>query len=269
MSLLRDDHVYSFSQLTEFNNCPYSFCMNKIDHEEQSSNIFAETGTLIHDLLDQWAKGKLSVEELPDEYCKRFPNEVITPAPRMLAAKGYEEKNFNLGLDYFRNFDQFRGFKIIGTETKFKTDIEGRPFVGVVDMVMQDEKTGEMIILDHKSKSLSSFRSSEEEMYKQQYVYSKYFFEEYGRYPDRLMFNLFKEGGLKQERPFRKEDYDKTIKWAIDTIERIESYEYIDFIGECKEQPKDNQPDWFCTQLCSFRKLCPNGQKESKSRRKK
>lgn len=259
MSLLKEDHVYSFSQLETFNTCPYSFYLSKIEHEEQVNNIFAEQGSLIHDLIDRWAKGEYKTrEELAEQYCLRYAIEVITPAPRRLAAQGYEEKTFKLGLDYFKNFDFFEGYKIIGTETKFRTDIAGRPFVGVVDMICEDLKTGEMIILDHKSKSLSSFKSSADEMYKQQYLYSKYFYEQYGRYPDRLVFNLFKEGGLKQERPFVKEKYDEVISWAADIIEKIESYTALSFLTECKEQPEKGG-DFFCTNLCSVRQHCPNG----------
>lgn len=266
MSLLRDNHVYSYSQLTTFDECPYAFYMDKIEREDQVSNIFAEQGSLIHDLIDKWAKGEIEVYELAEEYTRRYPLEVITPSPKMLAAKGYDEKTFMLGLDYFRNFDGFKGLKIIGTETKFKTEIAGRTFVGIVDMVCEDEKNGELIVLDHKSKSLSSFKKEADSMYRQQYLYSKYIYETYGRFPDRLMFNLFKEGGLKQERPFEEAVYFQTLEWAKDTIERIENYDVLDFISECKEQPRNKKgeeiADFFCTELCSVRKHCPNGVKK-------
>lgn len=265
MSILREDHVYSFSQLMNFYGCPYAFYLDKIERESQVSNIFAEQGTLIHDLIDQWAKNKLSKEDLPIEYAKRYHNEVITSAPKMLAMKGYEDKTYQQGLDYFINFDEFKGYKIIGTETKFRTDINGRPFVGVVDMICEEEKTGAMIILDHKSKSLSSFKKDEDDMYKQQYMYAKFFFEKYGRYPDKLVFNLFKEGGLKQERVFDINVYNETQKWAADIIERIENYEVIDFISECKEKEwtdekgKKHSDGFFCENICSVREHCPNG----------
>lgn len=262
MSILKDNHIYSFSQLTNFYNCPYAFYLDKVEHESQVSNIFAEQGTLIHDLIDQWAKGQIEAEDLADEYCKRYPNEVITSAPKMLARIGYEDKAFNLGLDYFKNFDCFAGFEIVDTEKKFRTDIEGRPFVGVVDMVCKDQKTGEWIILDHKSKSLKAFKDAEDEMYKQQYMYSKFFFEKYGFFPDRLVFNLFKEGGLKQERPFKIEEYNETLKWATECIEKIESFDAMDFITECKEKTK--KECFFCENLCGVREHCPNGDPANK-----
>ena len=252
MSLLKDNHRYSYSQLSSVSECPYGFYLQRIERAEQQSNGFAEQGTLIHDLLDQWAKGELTKEQLPDAYARRYSNEVVTKFPRMLTAKGYAEKAYQLGLDYFENFDEFVGYTVISAEEKFETEIDGRPFIGIIDMVLKDDLTDELIVLDHKSKSLSSFKKSEDEMYKQQLVYSKYIYEKYGQYPDRLMFNLFKEGGIKMERPFKKEDYDAAMQWAADQIHKIEEYELLDWL-ECKE------PDFFCNEICSVRKHCPNG----------
>lgn len=252
MSLLKDNHKYSYSQLSSVSECPYGFYLQRIEHAEQKSNGFAEQGTLIHDLLDQWAKGLITKERLPEEYARRYPEEVVTKFPRMLTAKGYAEKAYNMGLKYFEDFDEFAGYTIIAAEEKFETEIEGRPFVGVVDMIIKDDVTDELIVLDHKSKSLSAFKKNEDEMYKQQLIYSKYVYEKYGQWPDRLMFNLFKEGGLKMERPFRKEEYDNAITWAVNQIEKIENYEFLDWL-ECKNA------DFFCNEICSVRQHCPNG----------
>ncbi len=266
-SLLGARHIYSYSQLTSFRECPYGFYLQKIEHNPDTvSNAFASQGTLIHDLLDQWAKGMLSIEELPDEYDRRYPNEVVEEWPKMLLKKGYAEKAFQIGHDYFVNFDGFRGYKIISTEEKFRTDIAGRPFVGVVDMMMEDEHTGELIIVDHKSKSLSAFKKAEDEMYQQQLLYSCYAKEKFGKFPDRLMFNLFKENGTKMERPFSQQEYDKAIEWAAETMKLMESYDIMDYF-QTKEVDPD-RPDFFCTELCSCRKICPNGQSKPKWQRR-
>lgn len=253
MSLLRDGHVFSYSQLSSFSECPYSFYLCRIDKVDQLSNGFAEQGTLIHDLLDLWAKGELTKQQLPEEYARRYPDEVVTKFPRMLTAKGYAEKAYNIGLEYFENFDEFGGYTILNTEEKFRTDIAGRPFVGVIDMVLKDDVTDELIVLDHKSKSWSAFRKNEDEMYRQQLIYSKYIHEKYGQWPDRMMFNLFKEHGDKAERPFTMEAYEKTMKWAEEQIEKMENYEFIDWL-ECKPEG-----DFFCHEICSCRRDCPNG----------
>jgi len=260
MGLLGENHVYSYSQLSTFSECPYAFYLQKIERPkpELVNNAFASLGTFIHELIDQWAKGEIKAEDLPAEYIKRYKQAVPESWPRMLAAKGYADKAYNQGLEYFTNFDEFKGYKIIGTEQKFKTNIEGRPFIGIVDMVMEDEATGELIVLDHKSKSLKEFKKNEHEMYKQQLLYSQYIFETYGKWPDRLMFNLFKEpDNYKTSKPFDKTEFVEAYTWAADIIKKIETYDLMDFF-ETKEV-KNDRPDFFCTEICSCRKICPNG----------
>lgn len=259
MGLIDKSHRYSYTQLESVSECPYMFYLERIEDNKSSlvGNSFAAQGTLIHDLIDKWAKGLLKKEELPAEYERRYPNEVANNWPRMLAAKGYAEKTYKQGLEYFENFDGFEGFEIVASEQKFLTEIEGRPFAGIIDMVLKDEATGMYVILDHKSKSLSAFRKAEDKMYRQQLVYSKYFLEKYGRFPDLLMFNLFKEGGMLMSREFDKTQYDDTMNWAVEQIKKIESFELLDWF-ETKEGSGD-KPDFFCQNICSCRKICPNG----------
>lgn len=250
MSYISNDHSYSYTQLTAFNECPFSFYLIYIDKIEKKQNAFAEAGSLVHDIIDKWAKGIYQTEQLPDIFVERYPNEVVTQFPRIM--KGSAEKTYDSCLDYFINFDEFAGYEILQTEEKFETEIAGRKFNGIIDMVLKEKETGKLIVLDHKSKSLSSFKKSENEMYKQQLIYSKYVYEKYGRYPDILMFNLFKENGLRKFREFNMDEYNAVLKWAEDTIEAIENCDITEWL-ECKKQ------DSFCTEICSARGGCPNG----------
>lgn len=257
MKKKKEDHVYSYSQLTSVGECPYMYYLERIEKVDQMSNGFAERGTLIHDLIDQWAKGVLTKEQMPLEYDRRYGNEVVTKFPQILAAKGYAQKAYESGLNYLTNFDEFAGYKILSAEEKFKIDLKlvdgtTRPFVGIIDMVLQDELTDELIICDHKSKSKSAFRKAENEMYRQQLLYATYIKDKFGKWPDRLMFNLFNENGLKPERPFDEEEYQKAIEWATQMVERIETYDMLDWLTT-KDQ------DFFCQNICSARKECPNG----------
>lgn len=267
MGMLNPNHIFSFSQLQSFSECPYAFYLQKIERNpDMVQNAFASQGTLIHDLLDQWAKGMLTKDQLPDEYAKRYPVEVVESWPRMLAAKGYAEKAFNIGLEYFKNFDEFKGYKIIATEERFKIEIEGRQFVGIMDMIVEDEQTGELVLVDHKSKSLSSFKKAEDEMYRQQYLYSKYVMEKYGKYPNRLMFNLFKENGEKMQRRFSEQEYLNTLMWANEQMTKMEENDFVDWLAT--KEVQEGKPDFFCTELCSCRKICPNGHAKYTPKRK-
>ena len=258
MSGIDERHIYSYTQLTSFAECPYGFFLERIERDadgnklSQEPNGFAEHGTLIHDILDKWAKGELPIEALALEYDLRFNDEVITPFPRIM--KNYRDKAYELGYNYFASFDGFKDWDIIGSEIKFETKIAGRRFIGVIDMLARDKETGELIVLDHKSKSLRSFKQTENEMYRQQLLYSKWVYEQYGVYPNVLAFNLFKENGKIMRRQFDKKQYEEAIAWAEDIIHRIESAEMMDYL-ETKEQ------DFFCEEICSMRKHCSNGSK--------
>ena len=87
-------------------------------------------------------------------------------------------------------------------------------------------------------------------MYRQLYLYSKHFKEQYGFFPDRLMFNLFQEN-MKFEKPFDESDYNEAVTWASDIIDRIESAGILEFFDTKK-------PDIFCSSICSVRNSCNN-----------
>lgn len=250
MSYIEPIHTYSFSQLSQFAQCPFQFYLNYIEHIDRASNAYSEFGTLVHDLIDLWAKGEIKTEALASEYDRRYADEVVSYFPPYI--KSAAEKTYQSGLDYFTYFDEFRDFDIISTELSFTTDIASRPFQGVIDMVATDKDTGKLFIIDHKSKSESTFKKSEDEMYRQQYLYSKYVHDTMGKWPDVLAFNLFKEGGVIHARPFDMQEFESTIDWANKIMTSIEEADITDWL-DCKKQ------DFFCTEVCSARRNCPNG----------
>ena len=260
MGLLSDKHKYSYSQLSSVEECAYGFYLQRIEGlEEEASNAFAERGSLIHDLLDKWAKKKLTKEEMLTEYERRYGDEVVTAWPRLLASKGYANKAYETGRQFIEDFDEFQGYDILSAEEKFTLDLplsDGttRPFVGIIDMMLRDKKTGDLIICDHKSKSLTAFKKDENKMYRQQLLYATYVNEHYGNWPEILMFHLFNENGVRPQRLFSLQDYRETINWATEQIKKIENYTVMDWLT-CKETP-----DFYCTELCACRKNgCPNG----------
>jgi len=56
LSLLKTNHKYSYSQLSSFSECPFAYYLKHIEGVNEQSNGFAEQGSLIHDILDKWAK---------------------------------------------------------------------------------------------------------------------------------------------------------------------------------------------------------------------
>lgn len=251
MDMLNADH-YSFSTLQAFDDCPYMVYLEKIERVPLIENAFAQQGTLVHELLEGWAKGKIKAKDLPREYECRYGDMVTASFPRVLATKGYTEKTYQQCLDYFKNFDAFEGYEVIAAEEPCETEIAGRKFVGYIDLILRDKSNGQIVVCDHKSKSLAAFKKSEKMMYKQPYLYCKYINEHYDMFPEVLMFNLFKENGLKMQQRFDMDTYKETLEWAEGMINKIESFDFIDWLTMKKK-------DFFCTEICSCRQECANG----------
>lgn len=248
---------YSFSQLKLFETCPYAYYQLYIERAplQHKDNFFSQRGTFIHSLIDDWAKGKYKKEDLPIQYKQFYGSKVSCECPKMLAKNGYAEKMYNSGLEYFEKFDEFADWEILESEYKFETFLNERKFVGIIDMIVKDKKTGEHIIVDHKSKSLASFKKESKEMYKQQYIYAKAFQEKYGYYPEKLAFNLFSEGGLIDIKNFDESEYKETLDWANDLIDQIENADIFTWFENNKER-SDGSYNMYCKELCDIRESC-------------
>ncbi len=258
MNELWVDHI-SFSQLSSATECPYQYFLLKIEGIEPVQNAFAQAGTLAHQLLAMWAKGEVAIQDLPPLWVRRFCEEVTSPLPTHLERKGYRAKLFDSITSYFEKFDGFPAFEVVGAEKQFISSIAGVPFVGVIDLILKDKTTGELVLVDHKSCSLSSFRKSREEMYKQLLLYSKYCADEYGTFPGRLRFNLFKEGQY-DERPFDAGAFRTARIWAENVVADMKAKDLPDWL--------ETRPEFFrCTNLCSCRNNCCFGNPENHRRK--
>lgn len=263
MPLIDVNHRYSYSQLSSFSECPFSYYLGHIEkpRPEEAPNAWAEQGTLIHDLLDKWAKSEIKKEDLASEYKRRYGDEVVTAFPRLLASKGYAEKTYQQGLEYFETFQGFPGYDVVAAEEEYTmpiklTDGTERPFIAYIDLILRDQFTGGLVVCDHKSKSLSTFKRERNTMYRQQYLYDYFVHEKYGEWPTLNMFNLFKENGYIDEREFTTEEFEQTMQWATDSIHQIEERDLLDWL-ECKQLPKSGKPDLFCQSICQWRTICP------------
>lgn len=242
------DMKWSFSRLQAYDQCPLAFKLQYIDNLPQEQNAYAEYGTFCHSLLERWAKGELMSFELTDAYTEGYDaavREYFPPFPRGLAGKYYDE-----GLAYFQSFDGFgEEHEILSVEDKFCIDLRGHSFDGIADLILRDRNSGEITVIDHKSKSLPSMKKKLFESTRQLYIYAAYVKERFGVFPALLRFNMFRYG-LNIDEPFRMERYEETLDWIERTISRIEA-------------DKDwlvSSSGYFCRWICSCRAHCPIGE---------
>ena len=198
-----------------------------------------------HSLLERWAKGELMSFELADAYEAEYDEAVkhyFPPFPKGLAGRYYDE-----GLQYFRSFDGFGGdMEILSVEDKFELDIRGNRFVGIADLVLRDRNTGDITVIDHKSKSMNSMKKAQYENTRQLYTYAAYVKERFGAFPTLLRFNMFRYG-VNIDEPFSMKRYEETMDWIERTIAEIRA----------EREWKVSSSSYFCRFICSTRLYCP------------
>lgn len=176
-------------------------------------------------------------EMYPQHVTKAYP-----PFP-----KGYKEKAYAAALDYFEHFDGFGDeWEILSAEEKFETNIGGYRFVGVSDLVLRHKTTGEIMVIDHKSKSRAALKKDEHALKRQLYVYARYVKERFGVFPTMLRFNLFRENDYVDE-PFDINKYNEAMQWIEDSIVSI----VLEF-----DWNTVSSSGFFCNYLCSCRNHC-------------
>lgn len=186
--------------------------------------------------------------ELADAYEAEYDEAVkhyFPPFPKGMAGQYYDE-----GLQYFQSFDGFGDDKeILSVEDKFELDIRGNRFVGIADLVLRDRNTGDIIVIDHKSKSMNSMKKAQYENTRQLYTYAAYVKERFGEFPTLLQFNMFRYG-VNINEPFAMERYEETMDWIERTIAEIKA----------EKEWKVSSSGYFCRFICSTRLHCPVGE---------
>lgn len=234
---------YSFSKLSAWWTCPYGYKLKYIDHKDGIGNAFASFGTLIHSLMERYAKGEAEIWDLPALYEWEFDAAIPEKFPynKFVVLR---DSYYKQGLEFLKNFQGYGKYKLLGIEEEFTIPIEDWSFTGIVDLVFEDE-LGRLIIRDYKSKA--SFKNAKEQQKyaRQLYLYALYVKEKYGRYPDELQFMMFRKQKIVNI-PFNLEELEEALSWAKMTVRIIR--EAFDFPATCEE--------FYGTNLCNFRKNC-------------
>lgn len=253
-----DSMNFSFSSVTAYENCPRMFRYTYLDPEkERQPNAFSDFGSFCHSLLEQYYKGETDIFSLPSLYREGYDENVTSPFPYS-KNNTMPENYYKAGETYFETFeDPWSKYTVLGVEQKFTRKVGGVPFVGVIDLILQDPTSGEIYVVDHKSKS--KFKNKEElhDYLRQLYLYSLYVKDTYGKFPAKLIFNMFKIGEI-VENPFEENRLHAAEGWFQTTVEQI----YKDNTYKPKPQATDAKGnpakfDFFCENICSVRQYCP------------
>lgn len=219
------------------------FKLSYIDGVKKSGNGFAEFGTFVHFILEQYYTGKLDFFDLVQYYKNHYAESVKLSFPPNKFVN-LAESYYNGGLKYFTNFeDPFDGLDVVAAEHKVLINIDSYPFVGIIDLILRD-RDGNYIIVDHKSHKFSS-KKEIDEYARQMFLYSECVKETYGQYPIKLIFNSFRDQKI------------HTLDWTVDKLNEAKIW-FTDTIKKiyAENEFPPHQDDFFCDNICSVRHVC-------------
>ena len=249
MKHLPNNFRWSFSKLAAYKQCKQSFYLQYIacNQEQEIDSYYSQYGSFAHKLLEEYYKGDLPSFCLADAWRDGYEENVTMPPPRFPAGLG--DKYFAAAEEYFENFQDLPDkYEVLSVENKFVINLEGYNISGIADLVIQDKETMDIIVIDHKSKSMSSLKKERNLYRKQLYLYALWVYETYGRWPAKLIFNMFKEHTEVVE-DFSLDALEETKKWFLDTIHEIETDDVF-------ESWDTNYSSYFCGQICSCATEC-------------
>jgi hypothetical protein len=232
----------------EGEGCYHTFNLAYNVGDRGENNYFAEYGLLVHETTEKIHKGELLPWDVESELRTGLANFTYrVPFEKMRNA--YESSLFK----YFDDFDeQFKDYQIQQAEEEKLFEVDGIKLKGFPDLYAQ-HKTKGMIIGDYKTSRIYDKKKMQHNIM-QLYLYSIPFHKEYGYWPDHLVY-IFPREKEDRERFFKfdMKDLERTKKWVVDTVRKIESH------GE-KWEPRccavDGSRDFFATQLCNHRNNC-------------
>ena len=136
---------WSFSSIKMFEQCPYSFYLRYVEDKREQPNAFAQSGSLVHSILQRYFDGELYAFELADVFEAEYDTAVTERFPFFNMYKAYYDKS----LAYLQTFDGIDG-EVLGVEQELTAEIGGYRFIGYADLILRN-KNG-IVVYDHKSK---------------------------------------------------------------------------------------------------------------------
>ncbi len=239
---------WSFSSLELWHTCRQAWYLRYVKGIKGDGNAFSDYGTYCHKLIEEWAKGELPRIAMAAEYEDGYDEAVAHSFPPF--PKGMPARYFEQGKGYFENFNGFGDeFEIIGVEDPFEIELGGNKVVGICDLILRNKNTGDITVIDHKSKTVDRMKKDYDTYVKQLYLYAAAVKQKYGVFPVRMAFNLFRSGEMMGE-DFVYSKFLNVMGWIKATIAEIKTE-----VPEGHIEPHKDQ--FFCRWLCDCLFDCP------------
>lgn len=269
------NRVWSYSSVHQYDDCPYGFYLQRIQKVPQKNNAFALYGSFMHEILEKYFKGLITIPEMRELYETDYANRVnikFPPNKWVDLAQSYYDDGLQF-LDSFTGLNE--KYKVLGVELEVKLPIEGYKTIGYIDLLLENTETDELTVVDHKSKKRFSSKKEELDYRRQLLFYGIYVKHLFGKYPSFVDFDLFRSH-QHVIAPFSESECDEVKNWFVQTIDAACHDEIFEdkIKHHCRETFEDvdtvGKNDFFCSHICSVRESCPRSSAYKKrSRRKK
>lgn len=235
----REPKTWSYSRLSSYHQCPYSFFLQYKEKRDGESNSWSDVGLLCHEILESVARLEMPPEASLDYFEEYYP---VTSFPDDGFMAGYSVKIYESLHKYFSEFSGIDG-EPLGVEEEFSIDLpNGDKLIGFIDLVKRKDDI--VVVTDYKISN--PFKKKDiESKEKQLYVYAIAVHAKYGFYPDKMEWHHLKDDKIVSI-DFDESKVSKTIDWVMNTIEAIET----------DEQFEAKTDFFFCKNLCNFRSTC-------------
>lgn len=248
---LINDMTFSFSRLHSYEQCPYQFYLKYIEGRDGESNYFASNGKCMHEVFEAILNEEIDIDECTQLYADKYDLICETTRPDTMAST-YEKC-----MDYLSVIEPIDKdkYEILGVELELNFKIGKYKFTGFVDLLVRNKETDEVILVDHKQAThflkkdgtplknqLENFLAYRHQMY----LYCKGLLDERGIKVDKIVWNHFKGFEPPTVIPFRQEEYEETLEWALKLIEKIKRDKTF----------KHKDSYIMCKSLCDFRNDC-------------
>lgn len=239
------DYLADFDPSSDhFQKTPCSF----FEKHPRESNAFAEYGSMVHGILERFAKREVGLEELCELYDLGFASEITSDFPYNKYAV-LRDTYYRDGKRFFEGFKGFGDWEVLGVEDEFTEVIEDETedflLTGFIDLVFRNPQTNGIVVCDHKSKAKFKDKAEAEDYRKQLYTYALRIYHKFGEFPEALFFNMFRKQ-RKVVFPFDQQQYNDVLSWIKQTVRDI----------RCCTQYPHSYNDFKCNNLCNFRSTC-------------
>jgi hypothetical protein len=246
---------FSYSSVSTYTTCPYSFKLSYIDAVSKENNFYGQYGNLTHECFEKYFTGEIEVWELSQYYRENYDRVVSIPAPS--SPYGLGEKYKLQGQEFFDlfSFDKDR-YQVLFVEDKIDFSLGSSIAVAKPDLILRSKSNGNTVLYDYKTatpyrvdKNTGKEIADTKKLkgyYKQMFLYTYALrtqrdiaVDEITLWYTRLNRTVTLPWTLKQE--------TESVAWFEETIEKIRFDEQF--------LPDTSSP-YFCGNLCSVRKHC-------------